>query len=212
MSCAGCRMKLRFYGRRALLLRKEIARSNVLLSKRVHPPLPHSRSAKWLPPHPPLRLVRQREPRRDDRASAWAPWYGRTGGEEKVESDPAPAQVLAPRCPCCGGCMFIIETFEAGCAPRRGQRPCRSRRQVATSSHFVFEWSGAILGPTMSDLCRRQPYEIDDSDEMADYLIACGSTSLIAWRLGHNTVMEPPEADVDRARSYHLYRDTTLPA
>ena len=41
--------------------------------------------------------------------------------EEKVEIDPAPAQVLAPPCPCCGGGMFIIETFEAGRAPGHGR-------------------------------------------------------------------------------------------
>ena len=30
-----------------------------------------------------------------------------------------PAQPLAHPCPCCGGRMIIIETFEAGCQPRR---------------------------------------------------------------------------------------------
>jgi hypothetical protein len=38
--------------------------------------------------------------------------------EETVEIDPAAAQVLAQPCPCCGGRMFVIETFEAGCQPR----------------------------------------------------------------------------------------------
>src|SRR5882672_7206217 len=38
--------------------------------RRVHPPVPHPRAAQRLPSHPPLRLVRQRESRRDDRASA----------------------------------------------------------------------------------------------------------------------------------------------
>src|ERR1700680_493790 len=38
--------------------------------------------------------------------------------EEAVEIDPAAAQVLAQPCPCCGGRMFIIETFDAGCRPR----------------------------------------------------------------------------------------------
>ena len=37
--------------------------------------------------------------------------------EEAVEIDPA-AQPLAQPCPCCGGRMFVIETFEAGCEPR----------------------------------------------------------------------------------------------
>jgi hypothetical protein len=38
--------------------------------------------------------------------------------EEAVEIDPAAAQALAQPCPCCGGRMFVIETFEAGCQPR----------------------------------------------------------------------------------------------
>jgi hypothetical protein len=38
--------------------------------------------------------------------------------EEKVEIDPVVAQPLAQPCPCCGGRMFVIETFEAGCQPR----------------------------------------------------------------------------------------------
>ena len=38
--------------------------------------------------------------------------------EEAVETDPAAAQVLANPCPCCGGRMIVIETFEAGCQPR----------------------------------------------------------------------------------------------
>ena len=39
---------------------------------RVHPPLPHPRAARGLPPHPPLRAVRQRLPRRQHRPSARA--------------------------------------------------------------------------------------------------------------------------------------------
>ena len=38
--------------------------------------------------------------------------------EEAVEIDPSAAQPLAQPCPCCGGRMFVIETFEAGCQPR----------------------------------------------------------------------------------------------
>jgi hypothetical protein len=38
--------------------------------------------------------------------------------EEAVEIDPAAAQVLAHACPCCGGRMIVIETFEAGCQTR----------------------------------------------------------------------------------------------
>ena len=38
--------------------------------------------------------------------------------EETVETDPAAAQALAHPCPCCGGRMIVIETFQAGCQPR----------------------------------------------------------------------------------------------
>jgi hypothetical protein len=38
--------------------------------------------------------------------------------EEAVEIDSAAAQPLAQPCPCCGGRMFVIETFDAGCQPR----------------------------------------------------------------------------------------------
>src|ERR1700704_6164606 len=48
--------------------------------RRVHPPVPHPRAAQRLPSHPPLRLVRQRESRRDDRASARTPGTGNTCG------------------------------------------------------------------------------------------------------------------------------------
>ena len=38
--------------------------------------------------------------------------------EAAVEIDPAAARPLAQPCPRCGGRMFVIETFEAGCQPR----------------------------------------------------------------------------------------------
>ena len=38
--------------------------------------------------------------------------------DEVAEIDPMAAQVLAHPCPCCGGRMIVIETFEPGCQPR----------------------------------------------------------------------------------------------
>ena len=38
--------------------------------------------------------------------------------EAAVEIDPTTAQPLVQPCPCCGGRMFVIESFEAGCQPR----------------------------------------------------------------------------------------------
>ncbi|HSP08095.1 MAG TPA: IS91 family transposase [Candidatus Dormibacteraeota bacterium] len=41
-----------------------------------------------------------------------------SAAEEAGEVDPAAPQALAHPCPCCGGRMIVIETFEAGCQPR----------------------------------------------------------------------------------------------
>ena len=38
--------------------------------------------------------------------------------EQAVEIDPMASHVLASPCPCCGGRMIVIETFEAGAQPR----------------------------------------------------------------------------------------------
>jgi hypothetical protein len=38
--------------------------------------------------------------------------------DDPATTDPAPAKALAYPCPCCGGRMIIIETFEAGTMPR----------------------------------------------------------------------------------------------
>src|ERR1700737_4358196 len=43
---------------------------------------------------------------------------GTHAAEEAGEIDPAAAQPLTQPCPCCGGRMFVIETFDAGCQPR----------------------------------------------------------------------------------------------
>jgi hypothetical protein len=40
-----------------------------------------------------------------------------TKAQQTAETDPA-TQALAQPCPCCGGRMFVIETFEPGCHPR----------------------------------------------------------------------------------------------
>jgi hypothetical protein len=37
---------------------------------------------------------------------------------DAVSADGVEAQALSQPCPCCGGCMVIIETFERGAAPR----------------------------------------------------------------------------------------------
>jgi hypothetical protein len=41
-----------------------------------------------------------------------------TGPEDEAAADQATGSALATPCPCCGGRMIVIETFEAGCQPR----------------------------------------------------------------------------------------------
>jgi hypothetical protein len=38
--------------------------------------------------------------------------------EAEAAADDGPQSVLATPCPCCGGRMIVVETFEAGCQPR----------------------------------------------------------------------------------------------
>ena len=38
--------------------------------------------------------------------------------EDEAAADDGPQSVLATPCPCCGGRMIVIETFEPGCQPR----------------------------------------------------------------------------------------------
>jgi putative transposase len=52
---------------------------------------------------------------------------------EEVETDPAAAQALAAPCPCCGGRMFVIETFKAGCQPRHKPTAPRVPFRIDTS-------------------------------------------------------------------------------
>src|SRR5713101_3587662 len=63
------------------------ARLSVALHRRVHPPVPRPRAAQRIPSHPPPWLVRQRQPRRDDHASARTPGTGnacgRRGGRDR---------------------------------------------------------------------------------------------------------------------------------
>jgi Putative transposase/Transposase zinc-binding domain len=41
-----------------------------------------------------------------------------TNPKQEAAGDDEPQSVLATPCPCCGGRMIVIETFEAGCQPR----------------------------------------------------------------------------------------------
>jgi Putative transposase/Transposase zinc-binding domain len=55
-----------------------------------------------------------------------------TKAQQTVETGPA-AQALAHPCPCCGGRMFIIEAFEAGCQPRHRPAAPRVAIRIDTS-------------------------------------------------------------------------------
>jgi len=42
----------------------------------------------------------------------------RDAGDADAATDPTEPPTLAHPCPCCGGRMIIIETFERGCSPK----------------------------------------------------------------------------------------------
>jgi hypothetical protein len=56
-----------------------------------------------------------------------------SAAEQTVETDPAATQALAHPCPCCGGRMFVIETFEAGGQPRHRPTAPRVAIRIDTS-------------------------------------------------------------------------------
>ena len=41
-----------------------------------------------------------------------------TGPEGEAAADDATQSTLVTPCPCCGGRMIVVETFDAGCRPR----------------------------------------------------------------------------------------------
>ena len=84
--------------------------------RRVHPPFPHPRPAKGF-----HRIRHYGLFAGSDRAETIATArkllnLAPPAAEQTGETDPA--QPLAHPCPCCGGHMFIIETFQAGYQPR----------------------------------------------------------------------------------------------
>ena len=86
---------------------------------RVHPPLHAPHPAEGLPPHPPLRAVRLRRPRRQYRAAARAAGSMPPPAQKAASpSQDEPAETVLPPCPCCGGRMTVIEFFERGTQPR----------------------------------------------------------------------------------------------
>ena len=56
-----------------------------------------------------------------------------TAATEPSEVDPAVPQALAHPCPCCGGRMIVIETFEAGCQPHHRPTPPLIAIRIDTS-------------------------------------------------------------------------------
>ena len=74
-----------------------------------------SRPPQGFPPHPPLRPVRQQQSHRNIEAVRKLLDLIPSTAEQTSGTDPG--QPLAHPCPCCGGRMLIIETFEAGRQP-----------------------------------------------------------------------------------------------
>jgi hypothetical protein len=95
---------------------------------RVHPALSFAHAAQGLPPHPPLRALRQRQPRRQHRDGPRPPRCRPARRLPQQQPDIAPEAPRVLLCPClpCGGRMIVIEVFASGCEPRRRPTPGRS--------------------------------------------------------------------------------------
>ena len=75
-----------------------------------------------VPPHPPLRPVRQcrsSSQHRERPSFAWPHPNARPEADRETEDRDTEGPSPVRRCPCCGGRMIIVETFE-------GARPVRS--------------------------------------------------------------------------------------
>ena len=86
-----------------------------LSRRRVHPSLPAPRHAARVPSDPSLRAARRRDPQGPSRARPPTA-CGRTNRLKNDTSVDRPDP--RPLCPCCGGHMVIIETFERSHQPR----------------------------------------------------------------------------------------------
>ena len=98
-----------------------------LAGRRVHAPFPDARAAGRLPSHPPLRPLRQRpsgrEPCALPRAACRGRRYRRCRSGKPARADQNPQAPPTPqRCPCCGGRMAIIESFESASVRARPDR------------------------------------------------------------------------------------------
>jgi len=56
--------------------------------------------------------------------------FGNTGAPEAAIDQP---RVLPRPCPCCGGRMIVIETFERGCEPKHRPTPAPAAIGIDTS-------------------------------------------------------------------------------
>ena len=96
--------------------------------RRVYPSLPPSCPAARLPPHPPLRVARQRSAQ--GQSSARPKAAGRPAGARGAM--PETPLDTCPPCPCCGGRMIVIETFARWGQPRAPPKPTLPIREPAS--------------------------------------------------------------------------------
>jgi hypothetical protein len=95
---------------------------------RVHPALPAPRPAQGLPPHPPLRFARQRPckiniARARELIAMLVPVTDPPVEHDEPDLTASGDADHRPPCPCCGGRMIIVETFEPASAPRAPPSP-----------------------------------------------------------------------------------------
>ncbi len=62
------------------------------------------------------------------------PSRGAGAGDNATDSEPAKTQASSNICPCCGGCMRVVETFARGAQPRSFTAEPRRNRLVMTAA------------------------------------------------------------------------------
>src|SRR5450631_760053 len=102
---------------------------------RVHPTLPDARAARGLPPHPHYGLVASRSRAANIAlARELLAVLVRCEQQDTSEATAADEPRMLPRpCPCCGGRIFIIETFARGSEPKLCTAPATAAIRIDTS-------------------------------------------------------------------------------
>ena len=99
--------------------------------RRVHPPLSPPRPASALPPHPLLRPSARPDARTT--SSVRQLLTASTQPRERARRGRQRDRTSTARCPCCGGRMIIIDTFEGARPAQRHREPDQSTPAIAAA-------------------------------------------------------------------------------